>query len=293
MYRMAAAAVIGTAMALTLCAGAQAQRILYLTKSQTFEHEAVKQKDGQPAFSEKVMKELAEENGVGIDITKDAGTINADNLKNYDLVIFYTTGDLTQPTQDRDEPPMGADGLQALTDWIKAGGGFIGFHAATDTFGTPEGQPATPYTQLIGATFAGHGKQFEGTVRLVDPQHPAVQSMPKEFKILEEWYTFRSFDTENLHVLAVLDPGEEAQKQEMYNIPAYPIIWCKTLGEGRIYYNGLGHNESVWNDPTFQASIVDAAEWALGDPPTQAEPNYDKVMAQAEPDKEDAPQANP
>jgi len=293
MYRIAVGTVLGVALGSLLCTGAQAQRILYLTKSAGFEHEAVKRMDGKPAFSEEVLKQLADENGADITITKDASLINADNLKNYDLVIFYTTGDLTQPSADgRDEPPMGPGGLQALTDWIKAGGGFLGYHAATDTWGTPEGQPPTPYTQLIGGTFAGHGAQFEGTVVAVDPDHPTMQSLPKEWKITEEWYTFRSLDKDNMHVLAVLEAGPERAKQEMYNTPAYPIIWCKTLGNGRIYYNGLGHREDVWRDPVFQASIVDAAEWALGDPEADAEPNFDKAVPKEIPaaKEETAPQ---
>jgi len=32
--------------------------------------------------------------------TKDANSINADNLFNYDVVVFYTTGDLTQNSSD-------------------------------------------------------------------------------------------------------------------------------------------------------------------------------------------------
>jgi len=279
MYRLAAGTTVAVALTLVLCAGAQAQSILYLTKSQGFQHDAVKRSDdGQLSYSERILTDLAEENGVRITCTKDASLINADNLKNYDLVIFYTTGDLTKPSEGRDEPPMSPEGVQALTDWIRNGGGFMGFHAATDTFGTPEGQPATPFTQLIGGTFVSHGKQFEGKVVLVDPDHPAVQSLPKEWKVMEEWYLFRNLDTQNMHVLALLDPGEERQKQEAYNVPAYPIIWCKTLGNGRIYYSGLGHNREVWEDPVFQASIVDAADWALGNGSADAEPNYDKVV---------------
>jgi type 1 glutamine amidotransferase len=290
MMRVAVTTMACVTLASLVCGTAQAQRILYLTKSQGFEHEAVKRDGDKPGFSERVIKQLADQNGAEFTATKDASLINAENLKNYDLVIFYSTGDLTQPTEGRDEPPMGPNGLQDLTQWIENGGGFMGYHAATDTFGTPEGQEPTPYTKLIGATFAAHWKQFEGTVVAVDEFHPTMLSMPKEFKIHEEWYTFRNFDTQNMHVLALLDPGPERQVQPQYNIPAYPIIWCKTLGKGRIYYNGLGHNETVWNDPVFQASIVDAAQWALGQTPAQAEPNFDKVVPKEIPSAE-APKA--
>lgn len=293
MHKTAVAITMGIALLSFLCADAHAQSILYLTKSSGFEHGAVKRDGDKLGIGEKVISDLARDNGVEITVTKDASTINAENLKKYDLVIFYTTGDLTKPSEGgRDEPPMGPNGVQELTQWIENGGGFIGIHAATDTFMAPEGQPASPYTQLIGGRFAGHGKQFEGTVRVVDPNHPTMQSLPKEWKLMEEWYMFADLDTKNMHVLALLDPGAERQKQDKYNIPAYPIIWCKTLGQGRIYYNGLGHNDGVWNDPLFQASIVDAAQWALGDTAAEAEPNYDKVVPKDIPAAE-APAAAP
>lgn len=291
MPRTAVIATIGVVLASVLCTGAQAQNILLLTKSQGFQHDMVKRDGDKPSVVEKVISDLASANGVSVTATKDASLINAENLKKYDLVMFYTTGDLTKPTEGRDEPPMGPNGLQELTQWIENGGGFMGFHAATDTFGTPEGQPATPYTQFIGGTFAGHGKQFEGTVVVVDPGHPAMESLPKEWKINEEWYMFRNLDTEHMHVLALLDPGAERKNQEKYNIPAYPIIWCKTLGKGRIYYNGLGHNEATWNDPIFKASIVDASRWALGDTAGEADPNYDKVVPKEIPAEQAQPAA--
>ena len=47
------------------------------------------------------------------------------NLKNFDVVVFYTTEDLTKPGKV-DTPPMGPNGMQDLLDWVKAGGGFMG-----------------------------------------------------------------------------------------------------------------------------------------------------------------------
>ena len=83
---------------------------------------------------------------------------------------------------------------------------------------------------------------------------------------------------EKMHVLALLDPGRERKRQDPYNIPSYPMIWCRSLGEGRVYYNGIGHREDVWMDSTFQKSIVDALRWAAGEGDTMAEPNYDAVV---------------
>lgn len=270
--------VLASVMCVTACVAAHGQtRILYLSKSSGFEHAAVKRTDDQPSVSEKILTQLAEEHGAEITCTKDASLINAENLRKYDVVIFYTTGVLTETGTDG-QPAMGPDGLKDLIAWVNHGGGFVGLHAATDTFGTPKDQEPNDYTKLIGGTFDLHGDQFDGPVRIVDPTHPAVEGLPVEWTIHEEWYRFNHLDKENLHVLAILDTTTERAKQEKYNVPSYPIIWCKTVGKGRVYYNGLGHNKSVWNDPTFQTSVVNGVRWALGEGPAQAEPNYKEVV---------------
>jgi type 1 glutamine amidotransferase len=71
--------------------------------------------------------------------------MSAEALKQYDAVVFAnTTGDLPLPDN------------QAFLDWIKSGKGFVGMHAATDTF------PGFPgYTEMIGAHFKTHAAQLK------------------------------------------------------------------------------------------------------------------------------------
>ena len=272
-------ALLAVVLVLGLSTAALAQaplRILYLTKSSGFEHSAVKREGDELAYSEKVIKAIAEKMGATITITKDASLINAENLKNYDVVIFYTSGDLTEEGTDK-QPAMSKTGVEELTAWVNAGGGFMGFHAGNDSFRAP-GDTVSPYIKLIGGEFAGHGKQFSGTIRLADPTHPTVKHFPDGWTHDEEWYTFIKLNTADMHVIALLDPGAEREKQEMYDVPAYPFIWCRAQGQGRVYYNGLGHREDVWDNADVQNSIADAILWASGAGPLQADPNYDTVV---------------
>lgn len=249
-------------------------RILYLTKSSGYEHSAVKRDGDKPGYSEKVLAEVAAKMGAQFMATKDASLINAENLKNYDVVMFYTSGTLTETGTDK-QPAMGANGVADLVAWVRQGGGFIGIHAATDSFRT-EGAGISEYTRLIGAEFVRHGKQFKGTIVKEDAKHAAVKSFPKEWTGLEEWYTFTKFNPD-LHVIARLDPGDERTKQEMYNTAAYPFIWCREEGKGRVYYNGLGHREdTVWDNADVQAGWADAIRWAAGQGETKAKPNLNQ-----------------
>lgn len=262
--------------AITGSAPAEATRVLYLNKSAGFQHSVVAHTKGATSHSEVIMKELADKMGVELTSTKDASLINSENLKNYDVVIFYTTGDLTEAGTDG-APPMGPNGVAELLDWIKAGGGFMGFHCASDTFHR-SGDTPSPYLDMVGGEFAGHGPQFYGTKYLVDDDHPLTEGLPQEYKIREEWYYFSNLMKDQMHVLALLHPGKISEKDERYNIPDYPVMWCSALGEGRVYYNAMGHREEVWSDEPFQKAVTNGITWASGEGETDAEPNYAEVV---------------
>lgn len=260
---------------------------IFLSKSAGFEHSCIRWDENKISHVDRVLKDLQDKMGVGILCTKDASLINAENLKNYRLVIFFTTSDLTQEGTDK-QPPMGPNGQAELLEWIQNGGGFIGYHCASDSFHQPEGGDVTPYIKMLGGEFRAHGAQFVGTVRVVDTDHPTMANVPAEWSIKDEWYLFKNLNP-NMHVLAVLDSGAEREKQEMYNIPNYPIIWCSEYGKGRVYYNAMGHREDVWTDPTFQQSVIDAARWVLGEGPADAAPNFSEIIPKEDVEKIQTP----
>lgn len=275
-------------LTITICVTADAQRVLFLSKSSGFEHSAIKAREDGGNHVADVLKALAEENGAAeFTSTKDASLINAENLTNYDVVIFYTSGDLTEAGGDKSKgifagdgnTPMGKDGLKDLIEWIEGGGAFLGFHCASDTFHSSDDEPSE-YVKLLGGEFLVHGAQFTGTVRTVDEDHPAMAGFPQDWKIKDEWYLFKNLNKDRIHVLAVLDAGEERAKQKMYDTPAYPVVWCSAVGEGRVYFNAMGHREDVWTNEQFQQTVVTAAGWALGDGDgdADADPNYSDVV---------------
>ena len=94
------------------------------------------------------------------------------------------------------------------------------------------------------------------------------------------------FDGETCGVLALMDPGPERAKQEMYNIDPYPIVWIRALGQGRVYFTALGHREDLWEGERFQQAFVDAVHWLMSTGDPQAEPNYRQVVPNAAPKQE-------
>lgn len=255
----------------------EAPRILLFTKSAEFEHSVIKYGwFRNSSHVERILKPLVKEMGGTLECTKDGRRINETTLAETDVVIFYTSGDLTKIGSDG-HPAMTPEGLDALLTWIRGGGGFIGFHSATDSFKSGGG-PVTPYVEMLGGEFRTHGAQFVGTVRNVSPDHPATASLPETWSLQDEWYLFTNLNEEQMHVLALLEMGEERERQEMYDVPDYPIIWCRSYGEGRVLYNGLGHREDVWDHPTFQKLLSEHIFWAQGRGEAHTEVNYQEVV---------------
>ena len=115
---------------------AKKKSVLIFTKSSGFEHEVIKVTDGRPSILEQAVKALGEQHGFDVTATKDGRVFDSpDFRKKYSAVLFFTTLNLTKTGTDGN-PPMSPAGKQALLDAIHGGLGFVGVHAAADTFHT-------------------------------------------------------------------------------------------------------------------------------------------------------------
>jgi type 1 glutamine amidotransferase len=257
-----------------ISSGAEAKRkILFFTKSSGFEHSVISWKDGQPSYAEKILNELGAKNGWEFTFSKDGSKFSKDYLAQFDAVFFYTTGDLCSPGTDK-QPPMSFAGKQALFDYVRGGKGFIGTHAACDTFHTDNesqkgpdryvnhGDKADPYVRFIGGEFIKHGAQQVATNTVTDPKFPGFENVGASFAFREEWYSLKDF-TPDIHVLTVIDAP--AMKGIEYQRPPYPSTWARKEGSGRVFYTAMGHREDVWTNLTFQQILVGGIKWALGE----------------------------
>ena len=250
-------------------------RILMLTQSQGFMHGSVRRPDGKDqekklAVAELAMIELGQKTDVfTVDCTQDAAAdFTKANLQNYDIVMFYTTGSLPIAEADRD---------YFFKEWLPARGhGFIGFHSAADTYGDYQ-----PYWDMVGGTFNGHPWNAGDTVTISvhEPEHPTMKSFGKEFTIKDEIYQYKNWQPEKVRVLMSLDMTR-CKPSAAYHVP---VAWVKTYGEGRVYFNNLGHNESTWSDSRFIDSVTAGVKWIRGDVDGESTPN--PQLSSAEEDK--------
>ena len=242
-------------------------RLLMLTQSAGFKHGSVNRKDGNLSPAERAITDLGIASGVfRADCTQDASAITKEQLDGYDLVLFYTTGDLPFKDEVRD---------YLFNTWVKQKGhGFIGTHSAADTYHNYE-----PYWEMLGGTFVEHpwGANKTVTITVHDTAHPVSKPWGDEFTITDEIYRFKHWQPEKVRVLMSLNMAKCDLKRP-YQVP---IAWVKQYGDGKVLHMSLGHREDVWTNDKYMASLLGGIKWMLGQEPGDATPNPD-VSAQQE-----------
>lgn len=250
-------------------------KVLYFTRSQGFEHSVVQRKEGQLAFSEKLLVDEGAKHGVEVVCSKDGRIFDGD-LEQFDAFAFYTSGDLTQPVKGRDEPPMSPSGVQRFLAAIEGGKGFVGFHAATDSFHS-RGDLLTPYIKMIGGEFITHGRQQKATMKVASPDFPGMAGV-SDFQLLEEWYALKNF-APDLHVILIQETA--GMIDACYQRPPFPATWARMHGKGRVFYTSMGHREDVWTNPIFQKIVGGGFSWVLKAVEFDPKPNIAQVTPHA------------
>jgi type 1 glutamine amidotransferase len=261
--------------------GRPGKNLLFFTKSAEYEHDIVRRDDGRLGTAETTLIRLGTEHGVTVTASKD-GTVFDRDIERYDAFVFFTTGDLTTPGEDR-QPPMSPGGKAALLRAIKAGKGFVGIHCASDTFHSAGERYQTqehrdPYIDMLGGEFITHGEQQPARLRVVDTGFPGMHLAGDGVVLYEEWYSLKNF-APDVHVILVLETA--GMHGPEYQRPPYPATWARRHGAGRVFYTCLGHRADVWAHPLFQAMLIGAMTWVLGKVDADISPNLPQVTPAA------------
>jgi uncharacterized protein len=227
----------------SLQAKPKTKKVLVVTVTKGFRHKSI-------PTAEKVIQEISDSNkSFVVDFARNdeelVAKMSPKNLSAYNGIIFAnTSGDL--PIPDR----------EAFLNWIKAGHGFIGIHAATDTFNKGK---YPPYIDMIGGEFAHHGPQVEVECIVDDTKHPSTKHLGKSFKVFDEIYEFKNYERSKVHMLLSLDKHPQ-DKTAGY----YPIAWSRMFGKGRVFYTALGHREDVIESKWYKDHVFGGIQWVLG-----------------------------
>ena len=256
--------------------GASNKSVLVFTKSSGWEHDVVKRVGGKPSIVDDTINELGNEHGFSAGVTKDGRIFDSKEFHSYAGMVFFTTGDLTTLGTDG-KPPMSPKGKQALLDAVRDGMGFVGVHAAADTFHTlpdPEdrsnryiahGDQEDPYLRMLGAEFIIHGRELrlqDANLIVNDPKFPGLEGVASPVSFNEEWYSLKDF-MPDLHVILTLDT--HGMTGECYQRAPYPATWARQNGKGRVFYTAMGDRPENWKNEFFLNLLAGGIRWTIGD----------------------------
>jgi uncharacterized protein len=269
MYKSLLTLVIWAAVGCVVIAQQQdVPHVLFVTESKGFVHQPVNRGEATRSAAELAMLQLSKDSGeFTVAFTQDtAADFTKENLQKFDIVAFYTSGDL----------PIEEETFNYFrNEWLnQAGRGVLGFHSATDTL-----RNYKPYWDLMGGSFESHPWTAESTVTMLvhDATHPAMRPFEQQrFEFKDEIYQYTNWQPEKVRVLMSLDM-EHTQLKRPYHVP---VAWCKQIGQGRLFYNNMGHREETWSNQAFLDSIVGAVRWIAGKEQGDASPNPELSQAQ-------------
>ena len=220
-------ALLSLAFCLNAVAAPPQPRVLVFSKTAGFRHDSI-------PTAVAALQRLGALERMKVDHSEDPADFNEKNLKRYRAVVFAsTTGDVLDAAQQA-----------AMESFVRAGGGYMGVHAAADAeYDWPW------YGELMGAWFKSHPPGLQ-TTRVVFEQNGVP--LGAAWTVTDEIYNYRSNPRNAVRVTATVD--ERDYKGGTMGAD-HPIAWCHSYDGGRAWYTGLGHDAKLYSDPQFEAQL--------------------------------------
>ncbi|GAB3540437.1 hypothetical protein GCM10027443_38340 [Pontibacter brevis] len=191
----------------------------------------------------KAIQKLGRENGFTVDVTDNPAAFTDKNLKQYTFLLFPSTNNDVFETDEQ---------RVAFRRYIEAGGGFVGLHSVTGTERNWKW-----FKMMVGGSFLWHASFQPFKVKVMDKDHPTVQSLPAVWERADECYfakeLYPGIKVLLAHDLSSLDRKEE-EKIKSASAPFadyYPAAWYQHFDGGTVWITTLGHDKQSYEDPTF------------------------------------------
>lgn len=183
-------------------------------------------------------------------------------LPQYDVLFFHYTGGKLTPKQE-----------DSLCGAIASGKGFVGIHSAADSF-----KQNAKYMDMIGGSFRTHPAYQPIPTTVLDPAHPIVRGLPKEFSVTDEQYILK-YDPAKLHVICdapykIMEykmttekrGGKEVQVRvatgKTLEEGRMPAVWTKPWEKGRVAYISFCHDAKATRQDLVKKLVLQAVLWA-------------------------------
>ncbi|MFJ4466792.1 ThuA domain-containing protein [Streptomyces sp. NPDC089424] len=219
--------------------------------------------------------QAAAQNNFTYTATTDWNLLANGGVDAYQVVLFL------------DDAPQTAAQRAGFERYMRAGGGWLGFHVSAFTTNAA----AWPWYYN---TFLGSGNFRSNTwgpttavLRTEDRTHPSTAALPTTFtSAVSEWYSWSNDlrGRSDIKILASVDPSSfplGTDPNQSWYSGYYPILWSNT--QYRMLYANFGHNamnyetntrlSSTFASATQNRFLIDGLKWLGGagedpDPPT-------------------------
>jgi type 1 glutamine amidotransferase len=134
------------------------------------------------------------------------------------IVLVWTMGSITQ------------EQLNPLLAAVKSGVGIAGCHGGIgDSF-----RNETEFQYMVGGQWVAHpgNDGVNYTVNIKQKNNPLVAGI-EDFPVCSEQYY--------MHV----DPGNQVLATTNFGEVVMPVVWTKSYGKGKVFYNSLGHQANI------------------------------------------------
>jgi type 1 glutamine amidotransferase len=195
--------------------------------------------------------ECAELTGLATGRVEDVRTLDDRRLESARALALFTIG----------ETPWSARQRAVITGRVRAGElAVLAIHSATDSC-----NGWADYGRLVGARFDGHPWTQTVDLDVVDRDHPATRHLGPTWRWHDEVYKFRDLRGDARVLLRVpedqLDPDAPGAATPPFG---FPLAWCFSEGDGRVFSTSLGHFPGAWETPAYVRHLHGGLRWALG-----------------------------
>jgi len=193
------------------------------------------------------IESLAEFSDMRVDRANDSnGVFTETNLAQYDAVVWVSTSGNV----------LNDDEQAAFENYIRAGGGYAGIHAASDTeYDWPW------YGELVGAYFERHPDIQYAVQAVEDATHPSTSMLPSSWARVDEWYDYNRNPRADVTVLLTLDESSYSGGTMGAD---HPSAWYHEFDGGRSWYTGGGHTEESYLEADFGIHLIGGLRYAVG-----------------------------
>ena len=193
------------------------------------------------------MAPFFQQQGYNVHVTYDFDALVEPTLAEVEVIVLNTC--LGGP---RPQGPWAADlntaQTASLVNWVQAGGGLLGLHAATVI-----GEGSQRLRRLLGGYFVEHPPEAEFTVMPLYREHPITQGLDA-FVVQDELFINAYESDVEIHMAA------------SHRGVCHPLVWTRHEEAGRVAYIALGHSEKVWLLPAYRKLMTQALMWLTASP---------------------------